>query len=437
MPVSTERQSWVRLLVNGCDGPREALSDYQHRGGYQALRRTIEGGGPEPVIELLAAAGLRGRGGANFPTADKWRMVCAEPGPRYLICNGGEHEPGSRKDIVLMSLYPHAVLEGVLIAAWTIGAEKAFIYLTEDQDEAIASIERAIEEERAARTVDHGVCDVQCIAGPATYVSGEETAIIGAIEGTEAKPRKKPPYPTVEGLWGRPTLVNNVETLANIPPLLLRGADWFRSAGTPASPGSALVTLSRGVRRPGVYEVPYGTTMREIIDAYGGGTSDQRPVKALLPGGPSLPFLGPEHLDTPFEHAALKEAGSGPGCGAIRVWLEGECMVEAAREIADFFAAEQCGQCPACRMETQTFAMALRQLSQGKGGRKSIQQMEKVADYARGKGLCSLLAMASAPALSAVRLFESDFVEHIAHGTCGAGASGAVERTIVEGGVGQ
>ena len=417
-----------RLLVNGCEGARESLRDYEERGGYQALLGVLEGGRREAVIDALATAGLRGRGGANFPAADKWRMVRSEPGPRYLICNGGEHEPGSRKDIVLMSLYPHSVLEGVLIAAATVGAERSYVYITEEQTEAIASMRSAMEEV-AVRFRGVPLCELHCVAGPATYVAGEETATINAIEGREAKPRKKPPYPTVEGLWGRPTLVNNVETLANVPILLRGGAEWFRSVGTDASPGYALITLSNGVRRPGVYEVPYGTSLREIIERWGGGTADGRAVKAILPGGPSLPFLTAEHLDTPFDHQALKAAGSGPGCGAIRIWLEGECMVEATLDIAEFFSREQCGQCPACRMETNTFAMALRQLSAGAGGRKSLAQIEKVATYGRGKGLCSLLAMAAAPVLSAVRLFESDFRAHIEHGACGDGSPRAGNRS--------
>ena len=406
-----------RLLVNGSDPGREGLREYQTRGGYGALRGEIECSDPKRVLKCLTDAGLHGKGGANFPTATKWRMVYSEPSPRFVVCNGGEHEPGSRKDIVLMTMYPHAVLEGVLIAARTVDAERAYIYITEDQTTAIESMRRAIEEANGAGLMAD-VCDVQCVAGPATYVSGEETAAINAIEGNEAKPRAKPPYPTAAGLWGRPTLVDNVETLANIAPILRCGPAWFRSMGTSGSPGSVLITLSNGVNRPGVYEIPYGMTIREIVASCGQGTIDDRAIKAVLPGGPSLPFLDGTQVDTVFDHESLKAAGSSPGCAAIRVWLEGECMVEASLQIAEFFAQEQCGQCPACRMETNTIAMALRQLSSGSGGRKSLQQIEKVTQYAQGKGKCSLLNMAAAPVLSAMRLFEGDFNQHIQRRSC-------------------
>jgi NADH-quinone oxidoreductase subunit F len=411
------------LLINGLTGT-ESLAEYESRGGYSALGHVVERDNPRDVIGNLESSGLRGRGGANFPTHTKWEMVrAARPGPRYVICNGGEHEPGSLKDRELMTHYPHTVLEGLLIAAHTVGAHKAYVYITEDQAQALTSIRTAIDELEEAGYRQGGNkrfhCELVCIPGPSTYVSGEETAAINAIEGREAKPRKKPPYPTVEGLFSAPTLVNNSETLAHVPTILGRGAAWFRQIGTPGSPGTVLVTLTNGVNRPGVYEVAYGTPIRAILDNCGGGTLGGRSVKAILPGGPSLPFLSAAALDAPFEHESLKQAGSSVGCGAIRIWLEGECMVEPILKFAEFFAQAQCGQCAPCRMETSAFVLALRQIANGTGSSNQIRQMEKVAAFAGAKGgLCSLIPMAAATVFSGLRLFESDFRNHMEHRGC-------------------
>lgn len=423
MPAKLDREIAHYLLVNGLAGP-ESLSDYEQRGGYRALKTVIRDDDPNAVIASLAAAGLRGRGGAYFPTDRKWDMVRhAAPGTRYVVCNGGEHEPGSFKDRALMTHYPHVVLEGLLIAAHTIGATKAYVYVTEDQTEALTSIRDAIrrlDENGYTRVLsNHFDCELICVPGPSTYISGEETAVLNAIEGRDAKPRRKPPYPTVEGLFSAPTLINNAETLARVPAIIAHGPEWFREIGTPGSPGMTLITLTNGVNRPGVYEIPYGTTLHAIIEECGGGTLGGKAVKAILPGGPSLPFIDAAALATPFDHESLKQIGSGVGCGAIRIWLEDQCMVEPVLEIAEFFAEQQCGQCPPCRMETNTFVMALKQIASGSGSKNQILQMDKIASFARSKGgLCSLIPMAAAPILSALKLFETDFARHIEHGIC-------------------
>lgn len=412
------------LLVNGTQA-RESIESYRARGGYDALRELVRTRAREAVIATLSEAGLRGKGGANFPTGRKWEMVYgAAEGQRCVVCNGGEHEPGSLKDRALLEYYPHAVLEGALIAAFAIGADSVYVYMTSDQVAALASMNRAIEEAKTqgllALMQDAAGfrCDVICFAAPSTYVAGEETAALNAIEGREAKPRVKPPYPPVEGLFGRPTLVNNVETLATVPAILGRGAGWYKDLGRGGGSGHALITLSSGVNRPGVYEVPLATTLRELIDIYGGGTPGGRAVKAVLPGGPSLPFMNGADLDVTIDPDSLKALGTGLGCGAVRLWLDGECMVEATLEVAEFFAREQCGLCPPCRMETNNFVFALKQIQSGKGGPPTFLQIEKAAAFAKGKGRCSLIHMAAAPVLSAVRLFRADFEHHLAHGRC-------------------
>lgn len=398
---------------------REDLADYRDRGGYEALGKILGSDNGVDLIEMLTQAGLTGRGGANFPTGKKWAMVSSSPSMRrFVVCNGGEHEPGSYKDRELLRRRPHQVLEGLLLAAKAVGALAAYVYLTQDQARTRDSVALALEELHGAdllRALSDGGfdCPIRLVAGPATYVAGEETAMLSFLEGDEAKPRAKPPFPTVEGFEGAPTLVNNVETLANVPNILLRGADWFRANQT------QLVTLSRGVIRPGVYEIPVGTTLRFIIDHCGGGTVGGRAVKAILPGGPSLPFLDGASLDIPFRNSDLREAGSGTGCGAMRVWLEDECMVEPILGIARFFAGEQCGQCPPCRMETSSLVKVLEQIANGQGRKAHLLQVAKCTAFAKSKGgLCSLIHMAAAPVVSALELFPEDFLYHIERGGC-------------------
>lgn len=421
---SSTTAHWPYLLADGT-GRRESLGAYARRGGYRALHNAVYHDTPANIVAAIVESSLTGKGGANFPTGKKWQMISSsQQTSRYVVCNGGEHEPGSRKDRALMEFYPHAVIEGTLIAAYAVGASLAYIYVTEEQAAAIDSISRGIQEARDQGYLSLGRnghrfgCDLVCVAAPATYVAGEETAALDFIEGKDAKPRRKPPYPTEAGLFGKPTLINNVETLATIPVILNRGVKWFRSQGTEASPGAILVTLGAGVNRPGVYEVPFGTTLRSIIGEYGGGTIDGKQIKAILPGGPSLPFIAGDHLDVRMDHESLKAIGSGVGCGAIRLWLEDQCMVEATLEIAEFFAREQCGQCPLCRMETNTFAMVLKQLKVGQANGSYAVQIEKTAAFAHGKGICSLTNMAAAPVLAAMKLFKDDFDYHVEHGRC-------------------
>jgi len=427
LPVSDRIRNYQPyLLVSGTD-QQESLASYEQRGGYSALRTIVEQRTPQEVIDAVTAAGLAGRGGAAFPTGRKWSMIRdANAQTTYVVCNGGEHEPGSHKDRVLMQCYPHAIIEGTLIAAYAVGAKSAVVFITEDQCDALASIRKAIREAgdsgytrmRSDRT--EFACDIECVAGPATYIAGEETAVLNAIEGHDALPRAKPPYPSVSGLHAAPTLVNNVETLASVPAILRNGVKWFRQLGTEGSPGGLLVTLGHGFAKQGVYEVPFGISLAELVSVYGGGTSDGQPVKGILPGGPSLPFISGRQLDVVLDHAALKSAGSGVGCAAMRLWSEGTCMVEVALEIARFFAREQCGLCPMCRMETQTFAHVLGQISTGKVGLNGITQIEKAAKLAHGKGRCSLLAMAGAPVKSAIEIFADDFRYHIENRRCPA-----------------
>jgi NADH-quinone oxidoreductase subunit F len=398
------------LLARGANAAPEWLEEYRAAGGYQSLA-AAHAMSPDEVIERVTAAEVLGRGGAGFSAGRKWAMARAADGlPKYVVANGGEHEPGSKKDRTLVTLAPHRVLEGAAICAYATGASGIYLYLISDMAEAIASARRAIEEARAAGLL--GELTVEVTLAPTTYVAGEETAALEVIEGKKAWPRKKPPFPTVAGLWGKPTTVNNVETLAVVPSLL-RGE---------AGSLTMLATLDETVVHPGVYEVPLGTTFRALLHDFGGGTRSGAPVKAILPAM-SSPFLSATHLDVPMTHAAVRAAGSNLGCGGVSVVAEGECIVERVARIAEFFKAEQCGQCPPCRMETNTIASVIDKVRTGDAG-DYVAQIEKIAAFARGKGFCSLIEMAAAPVRSALALFPDDFAHHARTGSCPMSAVG-------------
>ncbi|MGE0143952.1 MAG: NADH-ubiquinone oxidoreductase-F iron-sulfur binding region domain-containing protein [Planctomycetota bacterium] len=391
---------------------RETLDEYRAVGGYEAASKALAMGA-EAVLATIESSGLRGHGGAAFPTGRKWALAAATPATsRHVVANGGEHEPGSEKDRYLVAHAPHRVLEGALICAFATGADKVWIYLIEDMHEQIAAMESAIEELRAAGLLERWRSEasfdvtIAIHRAPPTYVAGEETAAIDSIDGGPGKPRRKPPYPGVSGVRGEPTTVNNVETLAHVPWILRHGADAYRAIGTEQSPGSMLVTLPVELRNPGVVEIAYGTTWRELIDGFGGGVASGRAIRAVHPAL-SAGFLGAEHLDMPIAHETLRPLGSSPGCGGVRLVLEGDDVSARLLEIAEFFMREQCGQCPPCRMETNQFVHVLRAVADGKGGDFAA-PLHKVADFARKKGLCSLIEMAAAPILSGVTLFADD-----------------------------
>lgn len=381
---------------------------------YEALAEALRGLSPAEVAARVGEAGLHGRGGAAFPVAKKWALAAAAAGsPKYVVANGGEHEPGSRKDRELVTRAPHRVLEGMALAAYATGASEGFLYLIEDMAEALAAARRAIDEATAAGSLGPSILGsgfsfaVKVVAAPTTYVAGEETAALEVIEGRPAKPRKKPPYPGEAGLWGRPTTVNNVETLAHVPGIVSRGAGWFRNLGIRGGAGTVLATLDERVARPGVREIPMGTTFRELIEGIGGGTKSGRPIRALLPALSSR-WLPASALDTPLTHEAVREAGSSLGCLGISFVEEGEPLLPRLLEIAAFFVREQCGQCPMCRMETNTLAAVLKQVAAGEAGDYAA-QIARITAFTRGKGNCSLIEMAAAPVLSALQHFPGDF----------------------------
>ena len=397
------------LFPEGQPTHRETFTAYCTTGGYQSVTRNI--------LEEVTESGLRGRGGAGFPVGKKW-SIAAQTGSdtRYVVCNAGEDEPGSFKDRVLLEYRPHLVLEGVILAARAISAERAYLYINETYDDCLSQMETAIGEASAAGYINGITITVH--PAPTVYVAGEDSAVLEVLEGKAPKPRQKPPYPATAGLFGKPTVVNNVETLANIPLIARKGALWFRSYGTAECPGTMIFCLGDEMNCPGAYELPFGTPIRQLYENAGGGLKSGKTLKAILPGGPSCAFLSPDQLDVPLDPESLKRSGSTLGCGVMRFYEEGTCMVEETLRLAQFFGRECCGQCPACRMETTMLSAILERIQQGKGDAALFDQFQKVIDFNRGKGYCALIHMPGPPILSALRLFRDEFDHHLRYGCC-------------------
>jgi len=416
------------LFPRGVVEERESLNEYRARGGYGALEKALRELSPNQVLREVADSGLRGRGGAGFPTGQKWAFTAeTSEQPHYVVLNGGEDEPGSKKDRLLMENLPHLVIEGVILASYAASASKAFLYINSVYQQATKSMADALVEAKGAgywgeRILERDFnLEILFTPAPPNYVAGEDTAALEVIEKKQPLPRQKPPYPATAGLFGKPTVVNNVETLANVPPIVARGAKWYRSIGTPGSPGTMIFSLGDEVSRPGIYELPFGTPLRFLIEECGGGIRDESAIKAILPGGPSSAFLPLDKIDVTLDHDSLRAAGSSIGCGVVRLIGERACMVDETLRIAEFFAAESCGQCPACRMETNMIAAMLKKVQQGQGGTPILEQFRKVIEFNRGKGFCNLIHMPGPPVESALRLYRSDFEFHLANGHCPQG----------------
>ncbi len=412
------------LFPRGIPEGKEGLKEYQARGGYGALAKALKGP-PEAVIKEVSESGLRGRGGAGFPTAKKMAITaeCAEQ-PHYLVLNGGEDEPGSKKDRLLMENLPHLILEGVILAAYAVQAPKAYLYINQNYQAATQSMTEALAEAKKAGYWGTKILgnnfdlDILVHPAPPNYVAGEDTAALEVLEGRKPLPREKPPFPATAGLFAKPSTVNNVETLANLAPILANGAKWYRGFGTAESTGTMIFSLNEEVERPGVYELPFGTPLRFLLDECGGGIKDNKTLKAIQPGGPSTAFLLPDKLDTPLDHQSFRDAGSSIGCGVVRFITEGQCLVEDTLHIAEFFSRESCDQCPACRMETNMLVAILKKVQQGEGQEALLGQLSKVLAFNKGKGFCALINMPGPPIESAVKLFHGDFESHLNTGHC-------------------
>ncbi len=399
------------------------LDTYTAHGGYRALHTALDMD-PEKVIALITDAGLTGRGGANFPTGLKWRTVRRSVGTPIVVINGDESEPGAFKDRELMEQLPHRILEGGLIAAHGVGAPELILFVRGEYDLAHERLLAAVTEAGAAGLIN---TESQSNGAPVTvtlhrsagaYICGEETALIEALEGNRPMPRQKPPYPAVSGYLGRPTLVNNVETLASVPAIINQGADFYRSLGTERCSGTRVFSLSGNVRHPGNYECELGITLYDLIHTLGGGVPGDRPIKAVIPGGTSTPLLTPEQLDIEMTPDALREAGTMLGTASVIVYDDSNCMVDVAANMSLFYRDESCGKCTPCRDGTFLFHQILTRIEAGQGELADLDRLEQICHYIPGESVCALGDGAVAPVAATLRHFRAEYLAHIEQGHC-------------------
>lgn len=405
-------------------GPLD-VDAYCARDGYRAVRAIAGGLTPEDVLDRVKESGLKGRGGAGFPTGLKWSFVPTEPGQKYLVVNADEMEPGTFKDRLLMEGDPHLLLEGMVVAAYAIGASKAYIFLRGEYTASEAALARAIAEARErgwlGRDIQGSGYDLDVIlhTSAGRYICGEETALLNALEGRRANPRAKPPFPQTSGLWGRPTIVNNVETVCNLPGIIARGTDWYKSLGRGEDHGTKLFGVSGKVRNPGCWELPLGTPVRELLEERAGGMRDGLSLRGFLPGGGSTDFLLPEHLDLPMDYDAIAAAGSRLATGTMIVLDDGTCPVGMVGNLMAFFARESCGYCTPCRDGLPWVDEIFRDLERGKGREKDLRILREHVDYlGPGRTFCALAPGAAAPLGSALERFGDDFERHVRDRRC-------------------
>ncbi len=413
----------MKILLKNMETPgyTGSLTQYEQTGGYQALRKVVGGMDPNDIIEMVKASGLRGRGGAGFPTGVKWGFIPKDhPGPRYLCCNADESEPGTFKDRQLMERDPHQVLEGIAISCYAIRAQIAYIYIRGEFRLGFQILERAIQEARQAGYVGNNVLgsgvaiEMYVHAGAGAYICGEETALLESLEGKRGKPRTKPPFPATHGLYQKPTVVNNVETLANLPHIVNRGAEWFASIGSPPkSTGTRIFCLSGHIKRPGNYEVPMGTTFRKLIDEHGGGMRSEKPLKAFIPGGASAPFLTPNHLDVKMDFEDVAKAGSMLGSGGVTVMEEGTSMVWAALRLMEFFNHESCGKCTPCREGSSWIVQILQRIRAGGGRMQDLDTLSTICGNIGGRTVCAFGDAEIAPVLSTLQHWRDEYEDLI------------------------
>ena len=416
MSISTEPR-----LVQKLEGAPWEIEGYLKVGGYEAWKRCVDGMKADDVVAELKKAGLRGRGGAGFPTGVKWdKVLNHRVKEHYFVCNAGEHEPGTFKDRYLLKTLPHQLIEGCLIAAHTVQAKAAFIYVNHEYEEERENLKKALALANARGLVGKNVLgkgydiELQVFEGHGSYVAGEETAMLESMQGRPAMPRQKPPfYPTDFGLYGKPTLVNNVETLCNIPRILYKGAAWFTQVGTEKCPGTMMFSLSGSVNRPGVYEMPMGVTIRELIEKCGGGVKGGRQIKAVFPGGPAFSMVTADQLDLQMDFDSLKKAGTGLGSAGTIVIDDATCMVAATLKYSNFFKGESCGQCPPCRMGTNNLATLMAKIEEGQGTQKDMDSLLQLCGFVKGTGYCTLVTGAAVLVQSSVKLFQKEYEEHL------------------------
>lgn len=406
----------------------EDIGDYIIHNGYQALAKAVTEMTPAGVIAEIDASGLQGRGGAGFPTGRKWNFVAAAPGkPKYVICNADESEPGTFKDRVIIEGDPHVIVESMAIAAYAVGASEGYIYIRGEYEQAYKRLEKAIQQAREYGLLGKNIFgsgfefDIHVHAGAGAYICGEETALIESLEGKRGEPRARPPYPPTHGLWGKPTLVNNVETLANIPAILRNGAHWYRKFGTPKSPGTKVYTILGNVNLTGLIEVPMGITMREVITIYARGMKEGATLKLVQSGGSSGSIVPASLQDTPMDFESYRKAGVSLGSGALLICDSRTCVVDLAKVLMQFFRFESCGKCTPCRIGTQRMYELLDGITQGTGKLEDLDELRRLIEPMEMLSNCGLGASAAVPVRDILHHFQAEVEAHIRLGVCPTG----------------
>ena len=419
----------TNILLHNVGVPNaHQIETYIERGGYQALVKALKTMQPADVVQTVLDSGLRGRGGAGFPAGRKWMFLPKDTFPRYLVCNADEGEPGTFKDRVLMEHDPHGVVEGIIIASYACQVAHAFVYIRGEYDLSYRRLRQAVDEAYQRGLLGRNILDsgydleISILRGAGAYICGEETALLSSLEGRRGHPKLKPPFPAAEGLYRKPTIINNVETLFNVPFIVTHGADWYRQWGTERSPGLKLFCVSGHVERPGTYELPLATPMRELIYDICGGPKDGIPLKAIIPGGSSVPMMHAEKaLETNLDYEALFEAGSMLGSGAVIVINEQTCIVRTVMRLAAFYRHESCGKCIPCREGTDWMYKILRRIEGGQGRMEDLDLLLDISDNISGKSFCPLGDAAVGPVQSSVQRFRQEYEFHIREKRCMVG----------------
>jgi NADP-reducing hydrogenase subunit HndC len=427
--VFSEKPKQKRLVLRNCGViDPESLDDYIGKDGYKALNTVLTTFKPEDILEELKKAGLRGRGGAGFPTWMKWRACRATPSStKYVICNADEGDPGAYMDRSIMEGDPHSVIEGMIIAAYAIGATKGYVYIRAEYPLAVQRVEEALEQCHAAGLLGDRIFntnfsfDIDIRLGAGAFVCGEETALMASIEGKRGTPQPRPPFPAVKGLWGQPTIINNVETLANVPYIINIGGDKYAETGTATTKGTKVFAITGKIRNSGLIEVPMGTTLREIVYDICGGTISGKDVKAVQTGGPSGGVIPAANLDIPVDYENLQKMGSIMGSGGMIVMDTDDCMVDIAKFYLGFCVDESCGKCAPCRIGGFQMLNILNAISEGEGKIEDIATLKRIAFSMQKASLCGLGQNAPNPVVSTLRYFEDEYKDHILNKHCRAG----------------
>ena len=425
----------LRIALRNCGviDPR-SIDEYIARDGYAALEKALTSMTPDEVIQTVLDSGLRGRGGAGFPTGLKWKFASGSRGQvkKFVCCNADEGDPGAFMDRSVLEGDPHSVIEAMAIAAYAIGSDHGFVYVRAEYPIAVRHLQIALEQARSYGLLGRNIFgtdfsfDLEIKLGAGAFVCGEETALMTSIEGKRGEPRPRPPFPAVQGLFQQPTILNNVETYANVCPIILNGAEWFASIGSEKSKGTKVFALGGKINNTGLVEVPMGTTLRTIIEEIGGGIPNGKQFKAAQTGGPSGGCIPAEHIDTPIDYDNLASIGTMMGSGGLIVMDEDTCMVDIAKFFLEFTVDESCGKCTPCRVGTKRLLELLTKITEGRGTMEDLDRIEELAAFIKENSLCGLGQTAPNPVLSTLRYFRAEYVEHIVNKRCPAGVCKAM-----------